>query len=663
MTKSMYQQYEAFQEKRKTLVTLTHELQGVLHSLDMAETENKINQLESLVQSDSFKVLVLGEFKRGKSTFINAMLGEEILPAYARPCTAIINEVKWGEPRRVLLHPTKTTEDAEDLQPQEVPVEQLEEYVVIQDDVSELHGNRYDRVELFWPLALCQNGVEIIDSPGLNEHDIRQKVTMDYLSHVDAVLFVLSCEALASKSELDVVDNILKPTGHEDIFFICNRFNMIRAKEQEDVRKYGISRLAPRTKRGAERVFFISALDALEGRIENDGERVAKSGMLQVEQELEKFLANERGRLKILRPAREVQTAIYAARRIIPERESMLKTDMKTLEARFEGAQEPLRRLEVERNQIVKRIDNFRNDIKMAVSAEACSFYRSLPEKVDEWVKALETKNTVNFISFESTKSQAERLVQEVIASLGSKVESEFLGWQHQVLQHLVTDQLARLMQELDERATAFVDKIDTLRLEVSGSTVSIDEVGPKKVGAVERVLSAAGGFFIGGIGSAGLGAVFGYQEMAKSIVPQMGLAILTIVLVGLNPWVLLPVMASGGFIQGLWSAKSTNTKIKEEVGKRYAASIRDTAPQRGNEVAEAVVTELSKIQNGVNEGLSREIQSVRDQVNSILTEKQKGQANVDQKLRAIESIRRELDVIDSEVDALIAEVAIPALV
>jgi len=659
MAKSMYQQYEAFQEKRKTLVALTHELQGLLHSLDMAETENKINQLESLVQSDSFKVLVLGEFKRGKSTFINAMLGDEILPAYARPCTAIINEVKWGEPRRALLHPAKTTENAEVLQPQEVPVEQLEEYVVIQDDVSELHGNRYDRVELFWPLALCQNGVEIIDSPGLNEHDIRQKVTTDYLSRVDAILFVLSCEALASQSELEVVDNIQK-MGHEDIFFICNRFNMIRAKEQEDVRKYGISRLAPKTKRGAERVFFISALDALEGRIENDGERVTKSGMLQVEQELEKFLANERGRLKILRPAREVQTAIYDARRIIPARESMLKTDMKTLEDRFEGAQEPLRRLEVERDQIVKRIDNFRDDIRMTISAEACSFYRSLPEKVDEWVKALETKSTVNFVSFEGTKSQAERLVKEVIASLGSKVESEFLGWQHEILQPLVTGRLAGLMQELDERATSFVDKIDTLRLEVSGSTISVDGVGPKRVGAVERVLSAAGGFFIGGFGSAGLGAVFGYQEMAKSIVPQMGLAILTIVLVGLNPLVLIPVMAGGGFIQGLWSAKSTNTKIKEEVGKRYATSIRDLAPQRGNDVAEAVVKELSKIQDGVNQGLGREIQSVRDQVNSILAEKQKGQANVDQKLREIESLRRELDVIDSEVDALIAEVAIP---
>lgn len=652
-------QYEVFQEKRKILISLIQELHEVLESLAMTDKKNILKQLESLVQSDNFKVLVLGEFKRGKSTFINAMLGDEILPAYAKPCTAIINEVKWGEPRRALLHFSQTKND-QPLQPQEVPVEKLEDYIVIKDDVSEVHKNRYDKVELFWPLALCRSGVEIIDSPGLNEHDIRQKVTIDYLSCVDAVLFILSCEALASKSELDVIDNILRPTGHEDIFFICNRFNMIRTKERDDVKQYGISRLAPRTKRGAERVFFISALDGLEGRIENDEERVNKSGMVQVEQELEKFLANERGRIKILRPAREVQAAIYAARQTVPERQSMLTTDLKTLEDRFEGAQEPLRRLEAEREQIVRRVANFREDIKRTISSEACSFYRSLPDKVPEWVETLETTNSVNFISFESTKAQAERLIEEVVSSLSTKVESELLVWQNETLQPLITDRLSSLIKELDERAATFVDKIDAIRLQVSGSAVSIDDVGPRKVGAIERVLSAAGGFFIGGIGSAGLGAVFGYQEMAKSIVPQFGLAVLSIMLIGLNPWLLIPIMASGGFIQGLWSAKSTNKKIKEEVSKRFAASIRDSAQQRGIEVAEAVVAELAKLQDGVNQGLSKEIKSVGDQVDSIRSEKQKGQANVDQKLQELSYLIRKLDTIDNELDKLVMEVALP---
>lgn len=662
---AMYQQYESFQKRRKTLITLIQGLGEVLDALSMADTAVTLDRLKDLVESDGFKVLVIGEFKRGKSTFINAMLGDEILPAYAKPCTAVINEVKWGEPRRALLHHAKTA-GTEALEPRQVPVEQLEEYVVIQDDVSELHGNPYEKVELFWPLPLCKNGVEIIDSPGLNEHDIRQKVTMEYLSNVDAILFVLSCEALASKSELDVIDNILKPTGHEDIFFVCNRFNLIRKKEREDVKQYGISRLASRTNRGAERVFFISALDGLEGRMEGDNEQVASSGMIEVEQELEKFLANERGRVKLLRPAREMQTAIYAARRAIPDRMSMLKGNLETLEARLEGAQEPLRRLEAERSQIVRQVDNFCDDISMMVSDRGCSFYRELPIKVNEWVDQLEPGTSINFMSREGTKPQIERLVQEVISELSSKVEGEFLTWQRDSIQPIVSERLEKLFQNLDKRTESFVDKIDDVKVQVAGSGgLLADDLGLRPVGALERVLSAAGGLFLGGIffggaGMAAVGATFGYQEMLKSIIPQLAISIGTILLVGLNPWVLFPVMAGGGVIQGFISSKATANKIKQEVGKRFAASLFDSAEQRGSEIAASVVSKLYEIRDAVDQGLDKEIQSVNDQVVSIVAEKKKGRENVELKLRELDGLRRELDVIDSELDGLIAEVAMP---
>ena len=102
----------------------------------MAGWEDTLHRLKERVQTDHFKVLVIGEFKRGKSTFINAMLGAEILPAYAKPCTAIINEVKWGDSPRALLHHVSPKNG---LVPavEEVPIEQIEDYVVIQDGVNQ----------------------------------------------------------------------------------------------------------------------------------------------------------------------------------------------------------------------------------------------------------------------------------------------------------------------------------------------------------------------------------------------------------------------------------------------------------------------------------------------------------------------------------------------
>ncbi|MDJ0737371.1 MAG: dynamin family protein [Nostocaceae cyanobacterium] len=196
-----HKQYEIFKKRRQHLLDLIQRQLDVLESLDMKVEAETIDKLQKRLKLDSFKVLVLGEFKRGKSTFINAMLGDEVLPAYAKPCTAIINEVKWGDYNRAVLH-YKPESDGTVKLPIEIDVKDIEKYVVIKDDVGEIQESPYDKVELFWNLPLCKDGVEIIDSPGLNEHDIRQKVTTDYLSTVDAILFVMSCEVLASKSEI-----------------------------------------------------------------------------------------------------------------------------------------------------------------------------------------------------------------------------------------------------------------------------------------------------------------------------------------------------------------------------------------------------------------------------------------------------------------------------
>jgi GTPase SAR1 family protein len=407
-TNEQYEQYQEVQKNRSVLVDLIQRQLGVLQKLSMTgKTEETLQRLQQQVSTEKFKVLIIGEFKRGKSTFINALLGNKVLPAYAIPCTAIISEIKWGASPRALLHYTQS-EDGSVKQPQEIPIDQIEQYVVIKDDPSEINGNPYEKVELFWSLELCQNGVELIDSPGLNEHDTRQKITIDYLSSADAILFLLSCEALASQSELNVIDNNLKSMGYEEIFIICNRFDLIRAEEREAIKRYGLSKLAPLTKRKDEGVFFISALEALEGRQHGDNERVNKSGILQLEKELQEFLTKGRGRLKILQSARKLQLAISEAREIIPQRQAMLQTDFKTLEARYDAAQEPLSNLETKHRQLVERASNFCEDMRESVRKKTRTFYKSLPSKVEECLKNYEPKSSVKFLSLEGTKPQIE---------------------------------------------------------------------------------------------------------------------------------------------------------------------------------------------------------------------------------------------------------------
>jgi len=379
-----YQGYQEFKEKINILVNLIEQVINVLQILNKRDQAVNLNLLKDLVQSSSFKVMVLGEFKRGKSTFINALLGEEVLPAYSTPCTAIINEVKWSETKGALLHFNQS--DGKPIkQALDIPINEIEEYVVIKENVDQsqaINESPYEKLELFWPLKLCENGVEIIDSPGLNEHKTRQQITESYLVKVDAIILVLSCEQLFSKSEQEVVDNKLRPMGHEDIFFVCNRINLINKKEIDKVKQFAINKLASRTRLGQERIFFINALGGLDGKLEGDTQELEKSGVPQIETALQKFLTNERGRIKILRPAQDLKSTIREIRKTIPEQKSMLQTDVSELEKRYAAAQEPLKILEEKRQNIIKKLENLIEDTKEQVGYKTKDFCRDLIPKI-----------------------------------------------------------------------------------------------------------------------------------------------------------------------------------------------------------------------------------------------------------------------------------------
>ena len=86
----------------------------------------------------------------------------------------------------------------------------------------------YDKLELFWPLELLKNNVEIIDSPGLNEHATRTKVTMEYLTKADAILFVLAADKLCARDEMEFIEKNMRKHGFDSVCFVVNRFDALR---------------------------------------------------------------------------------------------------------------------------------------------------------------------------------------------------------------------------------------------------------------------------------------------------------------------------------------------------------------------------------------------------------------------------------------------------
>ena len=174
------EQLNRFREQKERLGSMLSDSAEVISELNMTSASENLNKLSDKVSNDTFKIQVIGTFKNGKSTFINSLLGESVLPAYALPCTAVINEVKYGEEKEAILHfrnplPEKLPESIspkamshmqahgmENVPPLKIGYDEIEDYVCIpmgSDPTEMLLESPYEKVELFWPLDMLKEGV------------------------------------------------------------------------------------------------------------------------------------------------------------------------------------------------------------------------------------------------------------------------------------------------------------------------------------------------------------------------------------------------------------------------------------------------------------------------------------------------------------------------
>ncbi len=666
------EQLKEFAERQKRLTDMIQKSSTLVQSLDMEHCAATLKHLQEKISSDTFKIMVMGNFKNGKSTFINALLGQEILPAYAVPTTAIINEIKYGEKPKAVLHflnplPEKLYDgipekalahmqqfEAGDIPPIEMPVDEIEDYVVIPMGMDHKEASRqspFEKVELFWPLDLLKNGVEIVDSPGLNENPVRTQVTMEYLNKADAIIFVFSALAMGSAGEIAYIDDTLRKNGfgEQSLFCVVNRFDQLTSeREQQRVKRFSDNLLAPFT----NHIYYTSAYKGLMGQLQNNEALFQESMIGNVEDSLADYLANERGKIKLATPARELMRVIRqdVLEVTIPQKRNGLSTDLDVLKKRYEDAKPEIEKLNQQKELIISKTTAFISNLIPDIRRNAVNYFNNLPGKIQVWIDDYEPKAAVSAFH---AKRDTEILADEIVTYLQNKVDSDIREWLSGPFANLLNDKVESLKDSLEGRLEEFFVSLDQVKLGVTGTK----NIQTEDIPVWKRVVAAGGGVLIGDIGVAALGATTGLSsEFAKGIALQIaayvGLALLGL----LNPVTIIGVIVASVIRGGLKVSEKAVSKTKEQISDEFCSKVSENSMNLVDEAVNGALENFDKIKEIIGKSLDVEIEEMQRQMESIIHDMEQGEEVIQQKFNQIAECENGLKLTADSLDDFVFE-------
>jgi GTP-binding protein EngB required for normal cell division len=259
---------------------------------DYASAVEELELIQQRLAEGRFHLAVLGQFKRGKSTLLNALLGEDLLPTDILPVTAIPTFIKAGDLVTAQVYFTGEKEPISFSSDSEQPLAGfLADYVT--ESGNPLNQRQVERVEIAHPAALLKQGVVLIDTPGIGstlKHNTA--VAHRILPQCDAALFLVSPDPPITEVELDYLQQISRKLPRT--FFLLNKVDFLDSGEQLASLRFLSEQLKPLCGDQLPHVIPISARQGLRARLEGKADGWKNSGMQQVEQNLIDFFAREK---------------------------------------------------------------------------------------------------------------------------------------------------------------------------------------------------------------------------------------------------------------------------------------------------------------------------------------------------------------------------------
>jgi len=245
-----------------------------LRDLARLASEAGAPRIASEAQADSeritegrFYVACVGQFKRGKSSLLNALAGSAVLPVGVLPVTSVATVLRWGE--RLAARVRFSGGSWRDIR-----TEVLADYVAEENNSENKIG--VSAVEVFLPSPLLASGMCLVDTPGIGSVFAGNTMTTrEFVPHVDAAIVVLGADPPISGEELSLVEEVARHV--EMLFFVLNKADRLPADESNEAARFTERILKERLGARASPLLMVSATERLLSGPTRDWEKLESS--------------------------------------------------------------------------------------------------------------------------------------------------------------------------------------------------------------------------------------------------------------------------------------------------------------------------------------------------------------------------------------------------
>jgi ribosome biogenesis GTPase A len=325
---------------------------------------------------------VVGEFNHGKSTFVNALLGANVLPVGVTPTTAVIHHLEYSaEPRADVVYASEKRVPLPFAQVRMFSVggERAPHHSVGEPQAPPAAGDEVQYLEVGYPAELLRDRIVLVDTPGVNDLSLqRADITYSYIPRSDAVLFLLDAGQPLKESERVFLQEKLLGQSRDKIVFVVTKRDIWDEAEQTEALAYIRTELGKLVKSPV--VYAVSAEQSLEGKAD-------QSGMPELLGHLTRFLAEERGRILLDNALGEGIAAATLLKKGIDARRRASAMSTEELERRIGFLEKDLagqsRTIEQRRSGIREEVAAIRAWVKRDLDRFVEDTIRQVPDVVD----------------------------------------------------------------------------------------------------------------------------------------------------------------------------------------------------------------------------------------------------------------------------------------